>query len=173
MDNSPQVHEIVEPYCFRVSFLSPPPRDSLSEWPPQSSLPWAPPPKEWLSALPVPKGFLPAQTPTITGGKPEASKARASGSLGRALGHLSSPWGAQTATLGRCPTTPVVISHPRTRTMGRIKWTGGDRSLMDGSLPQAAPFADIRSSDPLHLKLNWILTSPKSRKTYWYTSQLP
>ena len=97
-----------------------------------------------------------AQTPTITSGKPEASKARASGSLGRALGHLGSPWGAQTATLGRCPTTPVVISHPRTRTMGRIKWTGGDRSLMDGSLPQAAPFADIGSSDPLHL----ILTSP-------------
>ena len=32
MDNSPQVHEIVEPYFFRVSFLSPPPRDSLSEW---------------------------------------------------------------------------------------------------------------------------------------------
>ena len=29
---SPQIHEIVEPYCFRVSFLSPPPRDSLSEW---------------------------------------------------------------------------------------------------------------------------------------------
>ena len=28
---SPQIHEIVEPYCFRVSFLSPPPRDSLSE----------------------------------------------------------------------------------------------------------------------------------------------
>ena len=109
-----------------------------------------------------PRVSLPAQTPTITGGKPEASKARASGSLGRALGHLGSPWGAQAATLGRCPTTPVVISHPRTRTMGRIKWTGGDRSLMDGSLPQAIPFADIRSSDPLHLKLNWIFTSPKS-----------
>ena len=29
---SPQIHGIVEPYCFRVSFLSPPPRDSLSEW---------------------------------------------------------------------------------------------------------------------------------------------
>ena len=31
MDNSPQVHEIVESYFFRVSFLPPPPRDSLSE----------------------------------------------------------------------------------------------------------------------------------------------
>ena len=28
---SPQSHEIVEPYFFRVSFFSPPPRDSLSE----------------------------------------------------------------------------------------------------------------------------------------------
>merc|ERR1711963_164067 len=28
----PQVHEIVESYFFRVSFLPPPPRDSLSEW---------------------------------------------------------------------------------------------------------------------------------------------
>ena len=27
------LHEIVEPYFFRVSFLSPPPRDSLSECP--------------------------------------------------------------------------------------------------------------------------------------------
>ena len=32
VDNSPQVHKIVESYFFRVSFLSPPPRDSLSEW---------------------------------------------------------------------------------------------------------------------------------------------
>ena len=32
VDNSPQSHEIVEPYFFRVSFLFPPPRDSLSEW---------------------------------------------------------------------------------------------------------------------------------------------
>ena len=32
MDNSPQGHEIVESYFFRVSFLPLPPRDSLSEW---------------------------------------------------------------------------------------------------------------------------------------------
>ena len=32
VDNSPQSHGIVESYFFRVSFLSPPPRDSLSEW---------------------------------------------------------------------------------------------------------------------------------------------
>ena len=74
------------------------------------------------AALPVPR---------VAGAQPEASTARASGSLGRARGAPGSPLGTQSATPGR-PDPTSVISHPGVRTSTRQ-----EEPQSDGSVPQA------------------------------------
>ena len=138
---------------------------------PQSSLPWAPPAREWPSALPVPKGFPPRPNPNDH--RREARGLKSS--------RLRLSWarlGPPELTLGRANRHPWAVSNDsRCHQSSANTYDGTDQ--MDRRRPQldgwiTAPSRPIcRHQIFRSFAFETQLDFYQPQISYWYTSQLP